>query len=87
MLQHNHNHTISVAGAVRFRPISEETKSISLNKATPQVVDRNINPKISDVYNYFNKWRKDNLEICTEKELFIGLEKRVNIYIMKRTRT
>ena len=50
-------------------------------KDKPQLLaDRNINPKISDVYNIFNKWRKDNLGIRTGKELFIELEKRVNIY-------
>ena len=102
MLQHNHNHTISVADALRFRPISEETKSKYYDlfkqghspssahleyetnlmyKDKPQLLaDRNINPKISDVYNIFNKWRKDNLGIRTGKELFIELEKRVNIY-------
>ena len=38
---------------------------------TPQLIaDRNINPKLSDVYNLFNKWRKNNLGECTGKELF-----------------
>ena len=101
MLQHNHNHTISVADALRFRPISEETKSKYYDlfkqghspssahleyetnlmyKDKPQLLaDRNI-PKISDVYNIFNKWRKDNLGRRTGKDLFIELEKWVNIY-------
>ena len=41
-------------------------------KDKPQLLaDRNINPKISDVYNISNKWRKDNLGIRTGKELFV----------------
>ena len=82
---HNHNHTISVADALRLRPISEETKSKYYDlfkqghspssahleyetnlmyKDKPQLLaDRNINPKISDVYNIFNKWRKDNIDV------------------------
>ena len=101
-LHHTHNHSINVADALRFRPISEETKSkyydlfkqghspssAHLEYETnlmytynPQLLaDRNINPKISDVYNIFNKWRQDHLGMRTGKELFIELEKRVNIY-------
>ena len=30
-------------------------------KDTQLLADRNVNPKISDVYNMFNKWRKSNL--------------------------
>ena len=45
----------------------------------PQLLaDRNINPKISDVYNLFNKWRKNNLGVRTGKELFAELEERIN---------
>lgn len=101
-LKHTHNHLISVADALRFRPISDKTKakyydlfkqghspsSSHLECETnlmysdnPQLLaDRNINPKLSDVYNLFNKWRKDNLGVRTGKELFTELEKRINIY-------
>ena len=41
---------------------------------------RNVNPKVSDVYNLFNKWRKSNLGVRTGKQLFTELEKRVNVY-------
>ena len=44
------------------------------------LADRNVNPKISDVYNLFNKWRKSNLGVRTGKQLFIELERRVNAY-------
>ena len=44
------------------------------------LADRNINPKISDVYNLFNKWRKTNLGERTGKELFTVLEKRIHTY-------
>lgn len=41
----------------------------------PQLLaDRHTNPKLSDVYNLFNKWRKDNLGVRTGKELFTHLE-------------
>ena len=47
----------------------------------PQLLaDRSINPKLSDVYNLFNKWRKSNLGVCTGKELFTELEKRIFNY-------
>ena len=47
----------------------------------PKVLaDRNVNPKVSDVYNLFNKWRKSNLGVRTGKQLFTELEKRVNVY-------
>lgn len=91
-----------MADALRFRPISEETKSkyydlfkqghspssAHLEHETnlmysdnPQLLaDRNVNPKLSDVYNLFNKWRKENLGVRTGKELFAELEKRINIY-------
>ncbi len=76
-LKHIHNHLVSVADTLRFRPVSEETKSkyydlfkqghspssAHLEYETnlmfsdnPQLLaDRNINPKLSDVYNLFNK--------------------------------
>ena len=44
------------------------------------LADRHINPKISDVYNLFNKWRKSNLGVRTGKQLFTELEHRINIY-------
>jgi len=77
MLQQTHNHNINVEDALRFRPISDETKSkyydlfkqghspssahlehetTLLYQQDPQLLaDRNINPKIGDVYNLFNK--------------------------------
>ena len=44
---------------------------------------RNVNPKISDVYNLF-KWRKSNLGVRTGKQLFTELEKWVNTYDTNR---
>ena len=44
------------------------------------LADRSINPKISDVYNLFNKWRKSNLGVRTGKQLFTELEQRVSVY-------
>ena len=46
------------------------------------LADRNVNPKVSDVYNLFNKWRKSNLGVRsrTGKQLFTELEQRVNAY-------
>ncbi len=38
------------------------------------------NPKISDIYNLFNKWRKNNLGVRTGKELFVELEQQINKY-------
>ena len=49
-------------------------------KDTQLLADRNVNPKISDVYNMFNKWRKSNLGARTGKQLFTELEQRVNVY-------
>ena len=47
----------------------------------PQLLaDRNINPKISDVYNLFYKWRKTNLGERTGKQLFTDLEQRIHAY-------
>ena len=40
------------------------------------IADRNINPKISDL---FNKWRKTNFG-GTGKQLFTDLEKRIHTY-------
>ena len=52
-----------------------------LKEENPHVLaDRSINPKVSDVYNMFNKWRKCNLGTRTGNDLFEELEKRVNIY-------
>ena len=42
------------------------------------LADRNKNPKISDVYNLFNRWRKTNLGERTGKQLFTDLEKQVH---------
>ena len=51
-----------------------ETNLMFLDK--PHLLaDRNINPKISDVYNLFNKWRKTNLGERTGKQLFTDIEK------------
>jgi hypothetical protein len=101
-MKHTHNHLVEVADALRFRPISADTKtkyydlfkqghspaSAHLKLETnllysddPQLLaDRNTNPKLSDVYNLFNKWRKNNLGVRTGKQLFTDLEKRVNVY-------
>ena len=49
-------------------------------KDTQLLADRHINPKISDVYNLFNKWRKSNLGVRTGKQMFTELEHRANIY-------
>ena len=49
-------------------------------KDTQLLADRHVNPKISDVYNLFNKWRKSNLGVRTGKQLFTELEQRINIY-------
>ena len=35
-------------------------------KDTQLLADRHINPKISDVYKLFNKWRKSNLGVRTD---------------------
>ena len=44
------------------------------------LADRNVNPKVSDVYNLFNKWRKSNLGVRTGKKLFTELERRISVY-------
>ena len=44
------------------------------------LADRNVNPKISDVYNLFNKWRKCNLGVRSGKQSFTELEKRIIVY-------
>ena len=44
------------------------------------LADRNVNPKISDVYNLCNKWRKCNLGVRSGKQLFTELEKRIIVY-------
>ena len=101
-LNHIHNHAIDVADALRFRPMSENTKdkyydlfrqghspaSAHLEYETnltysddPQMLaDRNVNPKVSDVYNLFNKWRKCNLGVRSGEQLFTELERRVAVY-------
>ena len=99
ILNHNHNHLLDVADALRFRKISEETKesyydlfrlghspasahleyetNIMYSDSPQLVADRHSNPKLSDVYNLFNKWRKCNIGLRTGKQLFVELEKRV----------
>lgn len=58
-----------------------EHESNLMYSDNPQLVaDRNSNPKLSDVYNLFNKWRKKNLGVRTGKELFKELEKKINVY-------
>jgi len=68
-----------VADALRFRPLSEQTKkhyydlfsqghspasaheyetNLLYSDETDLIADRSSNPKISDVYNLFNKWRR-----------------------------
>lgn len=47
---------------------------------TESIADRNSNPKLSDVYNLFNKWRRCNVGLRTGKQLFTALEKRVHAY-------
>jgi hypothetical protein len=101
-VKHTHNHLVNVADALRFRPITEDTKtkyfdlfkqghspsSAHLEYETnlmfldnPHLIaDRNVNPKVSDVYNLFNKWRKTNLGERTGKQLFTDLEKRIHAY-------
>ena len=44
------------------------------------LADRHENPKVSDVFNLFNKWRKSNLGVRAGKELFTALEERVIAY-------
>ena len=51
------------------------------------IADRSVNPKISDVYNLFNKWRRSNIGVRTGKQLFIELEKRVHSYNDAHTET
>ena len=44
------------------------------------LADRHANPKVSDVFNLFNKWRKCNLGVKAGKELFTALEEKVIAY-------
>ena len=44
------------------------------------LADRNVNPKICDVYNLCKKWRKCNLGVRSGKQLFTELEKRIIVY-------
>jgi hypothetical protein len=41
---------------------------------------RSINPKLSDVYNLFKKWRESNLGVQTGEQMFAELERRVCTY-------
>ena len=100
-LKHIHNHSIHIADALRFRPISENTKkayyelfrhghspsSAHLEYETnfmytdPHILaDRHENPKVSDVFNLFNKWRKCNLGVKSGKELYTTLEGKLIAY-------
>ena len=47
---------------------------------TDLIADRSSNPKLSDVYNLFNKLRKCNIGARTGKYLFEEQEKSVNSY-------
>ena len=59
----------------------EYETNLMLEHDNPHVLaDRSLNPKISDVYNLFNKWRKTNLGKRTGLDLFEQLEKCVAIY-------
>ena len=59
----------------------EYETTLMLKMDNPQVLaDRNINPKVSDVYNIFNVWRKTNLGARNGKDVFEELERRVAIY-------
>ena len=44
------------------------------------LAERNVNLKVSDVYNLLNKWRKSNLGVRTGKNLFTELECRISVY-------
>ena len=44
------------------------------------LADRHENPKVSDVYNLFNKWRKCNLGVRAGKELFTALHEKIIAY-------
>ena len=77
LLKHNHNHILLMADALRFRPLSEQTKkqyyylfsqghspasahleyetNLMYSDEADLIADRSCNPKISDVYNLFNK--------------------------------
>ncbi len=101
-LKHNHNHLVQVADALRFRPLSEQSKkdyydlfshghspatahleyetNLMYSDKPDLIADRNCNPKVSDVYNLFNKWRKCNIGVRTGKYLFAELEKCVAVY-------
>ena len=59
----------------------EYETTLMLKMDNPQALaDRNINPKVSDVYNIFNVWQKTNLGARNGKEVFEELERRVAIY-------
>ena len=59
----------------------EYETTLMLKIETPQALaDKSINPKVSDVYNIFNVWRKTNLGAENGKYVFEELERRVAIY-------
>ncbi len=58
----------------------EYETSVTYSDEPQLIADRNTNPKKSDVYNLFNKWRKSNVGVRTGKQLFTELEKRINAY-------
>ena len=59
----------------------EYETTLMLKIETPQALaDRSINPKVSEVYNIFNVWRKTNLGAKNGKYVFEELERRVAIY-------
>ena len=85
-LKHDHNHPVRAADALRFRPIAQDTRKkhyvLMLKMDNPQALaDRNINPKVSDVYNIFNVWRKTNLGARKGKDVYEELERRVAMTI------
>ena len=54
----------------------EYETNLMLEHDSPQALaDRSMNPKLSDVYNLLNKWRKTNLGQRTGLHLFAQLEK------------
>ena len=59
----------------------EYETTLMLKMENPQALaDRNINPKVSDVYNILIVWRKTNLEARNRKDVFEELERQVAIY-------
>ena len=58
----------------------EYESNLIYSDETDLIADRSSNPKLSDVYNLFNKWRKCKIGARTGKYLFAELEKSVNPY-------